>query len=198
MNKTEEVLNRLDKYLSLVRYQYTTQEKLSRLNILTDYYKTKSNESSIEKLSTKFEISEQLGKDLKLPLKVRGVFLTEGRPQRKYYPAEELMKATENSLNANFPLMLDHKDKEAGKVIGMVDKIRYDEQLRGIRWWGHINDETFARNVMDKAIKEVSATIYSVEEYDENLGIVGRDLTFKELSLVLSGAEPNNYVEVDE
>jgi len=198
MNETEKIINSVNRYLSLIRYHYSTQEKLSRLLIISDYYDSKKENSSTEKLSVKIETSESLEKVFKLPLKVRGVFLTEGRPKRKYYPAEELKKAVDNPVNAKFALMLDHEDTKAGKVIGMVDKISYDEQIRGIRWWGHINDETFARNVSDGAIKEVSATIYSVEEYDETLGVVGRDLAFKELSLVLAGAEPNNLIEVDE
>ena len=198
MNETEKIINSVNRYLSLIRYHYSTQEKLSRLLIISDYYDSKKENSSTEKLSVKIETSESLEKVFKLPLKVRGVFLTEGRPKRKYYPAEELKKAVDNPVNSKFPLMLDHEDTKAGKVIGLVDKISYDEQLRGIRWWGHINDETFARNVSDGAIKEVSATIYSVEEYDETLGVVGRDLAFKELSLVLAGAEPNNLIEVDE
>jgi len=198
MNETEKIINSVNRYLSLIRYHYSTQEKLSRLLIISDYYDSKKENSSTEKLSVKIETSESLEKVFKLPLKVRGVFLTEGRPKRKYYPAEELKKAVDNPVNAKFALMLDHEDTKAGKVIGMVDKISYDEQIRGIRWWGHINDETFARNVSDGAIKEVSATIYSVEEYDETLGVVGRDLAFKELSLVLAGAEPNNSIMVDD
>jgi len=192
---TEDVINRIDKYLSLVRFKYSTEEKLSRLHIISDYYSTKTNIASEEKLSFTLEAAEQLGKDLSLPLKVRGVFLTEGRPKRKYYFAEELRKSVDNPLNGRFPLMLDHKDNEAEKVIGIVDKIEYDESIRGLRWYGHINDETFARNVLDKAISEVSATIFSVTDYDEEFGVVGRDLTFKELSLVMAGAEPDNYIE---
>jgi len=197
MNKTEQLINNVDNYLNLIRYQYSTQEKLSRLSIISDYYDSKHKNTSIEKLSARIETSESLDKSFKLPLKVRGVFLTEGRPKRKYYPAEELMKSSNNPVNAKFPLMLDHEDAKAGKVIGMVDKIAYDDQIRGLRWWGHINDETFARNVADGAINEVSATIYSSEEYDDELGVTGRDLTFKELSLVMAGAEKNNTIELD-
>ena len=197
MNETEKIINSVNRYLSLIRYHYSTQEKLSRLLIISDYYDSKKENSSTEKLSVKIETSESLEKVFKLPLKVRGVFLTEGRPKRKYYPAEELKKAVDNPVNAKFALMLDHEDTKAGKVIGMVDKISYDEQIRGIRWWGHINDETFARNVVDSTIDSVSATIYSVKDFHPQFGIVGLDLTFKELSLVMNGAEPNNSIEID-
>jgi len=198
MNRTKEVLNRVDDYLRLMRFKYTDLEKLSRLRILSDYYNTKRTSANTETFSVKIECAEQLadGK-LVLPLKVRGVFLTEGRPRAKYYLREELKKAENNPVNQGFPLMLDHKDNEAGKVIGMVDKISYDESINGLRWWGHINDETFARNVMDGVITDVSATIFSTSDTTREQGLVGRDLTFKELSLVMKGAEPNNFIEVD-
>lgn len=198
MKRTKEVLDRVDDYLRLMRFKYTDLEKLSRLNILNDYYNTKKETATTETFSVKIECAEQLASgDLILPLKVRGVFLTEGRPKAKFYLKEELKKAPENPVNQKFPLMLDHKDNEAGKVIGMVDKISYDESIKGLRWWGHINDETFARNVLDGAITDVSATIYSTSDYTKEQGLVARDLTFKELSLVMKGAEKNNFIEVD-
>ena len=198
MKRTEEVLSRVDDYLRLMRFKYSDLEKLSRLQILNDYYNTKKESASTETFNVKIECAEQLadGK-LRLPLKVRGVFLTEGRPRAKFYLKEELQKAEKNPVNQKFPLMLDHKDNEAGKVIGMVDKISYDDSIKGLRWWGHINDETFARNVLDGAITDVSATIYSTSDTLQGFGLVGRDLTFKELSLVMKGAEPHNYIEVD-
>ena len=132
-----------------------------------------------------------------LPLKVKGVFLTEGRPLIKYYSAEELQKAADNPINQRFPLMLDHQDMEAGKIIGAVDKIEYDSSIKGLRWWGHINDETFALNVMDGVINQVSATIFSTTKEDLTLGPLAKDITFKELSLVMRGAEPRNSIQVD-
>jgi len=193
--RTKEVLNKVDNYLMLMRFKYTDLEKLSRLNVLNDYYNTLNTKANIEKLHCKIECAEEL-KDgtLILPLKVKGIFLTEGRPKEKFYTSEELEKSTNNVVNQKFPLMLDHRDDEASAVIGMVTKIVYDPYIKGIRWWGHINDETFARNVLDGAIKEVSATIYSRSEYDEKLGLVGKDLTYKELSLIFKGAEPFNSI----
>lgn len=197
MKRTKEVLNRVDNYLRLMRYNYTGLEKLSRLEILNDYYNTKKVNASTETFNIKIECAEELAKDgkLVLPLKVRGVFLTEGRPKAKYYSREELMKAESNPVNQKFPLILDHFDNQAGKVIGMVDKISYDESILGLRWWGHINDETFARNVLDGAITDVSATIYSTGITTPEHGLVAKDLTFKELSLVFKGAEKNNSIE---
>ena len=189
----------MDRYLSLLRYGYSDMEKLSRLKVLDDYYKSLDCVSTTESLCSSVICAEQLAKgDLVLPLKVKGVFLTEGRHKVKFYTVEELEKSTYNPVNDKFPLMLDHEDTKAGKIIGMVDKIEYDPDVRGIRWWGHINDETHARNVVDGAIREVSATIYSVTEYDNELGVVGKDLTYKELSLVIEGAATGNYIEVDE
>ena len=195
MSRTEKVIGRLDKYLSLVRYNYTSQEKLSRLLILKDYYASMGKTPSEEKFTMTIDFAEQLSGELLLPLKVRGVFLKEGRPKKKYYSAQELDKSTNNPVNHKFPIMLDHKDKEAGKIVGVVDKIAYDDKIRGIRWWGHINDETFARNILDKIITDVSATIYSTTEFDEILGTVGTDLTYGELSLVMKGAAEGNYIE---
>jgi len=198
MKRTEEVLDKVEDYLRLMRFKYTDLEKLSRLEILNDYYNTKKQNASTETFKVKIECAEHLADDkLILPLKVRGVFLTEGRPKAKFYLKEELEKAENNPVNQKFPLMLDHKDKEAGKVIGMVTKIAYDEKIKGLRWWGHINDEKFARNLMDGAITDVSATIYSISDTLKDYGLVARDLTFKELSLVMKGAEPNNYIELD-
>ena len=201
MNKvtnTEQVISRIDKYISLMRYAYSSQEKLSRLEILNDYYQTNNETYTNEVVAFKnVEFAEQLSGALKLPLKVKGVFLSEGRPRRKFYTAEELKKSAYNPVNQCFPLCLDHKDKEADKIIGMVDKIEYDPAIRALRWYGHINSEVHAMNVIDKAIKQVSATIFAAEEYDQTLGIVGKDLTFKELSLVWEGADPMNSITVD-
>ena len=196
MNNTEEIINRLNLYLSLTRFNYTAQEQLSRMTILKDYYNVMAELPSSEKLQTKIEFGEQLSGKLKLPLKVRGVFLTVGRPKQKFYLAEELEAAARNPVNQKFPIMLDHRDKEAGKIVGIVTKIQYSQE-GALRWWGHINDETFARNIMDTAITDVSATVYSTADYSEQYGLTGRDLTFGELSLVMKGADKNAYIEVD-
>ena len=196
IDNTERVIARVNAYLSLVRYNYSSQEKLMRLNILSDYYETLDKHATEEVFSSNMEFAEKLSKNLVLPLKVKGIFLTEGRPKVKYYSAEELSKAADNPINQKFPLMLDHVDNEASKVVGMVDKIEYDPALKGLRWWGHINSETFALNVMDGAIKQVSVTVLSSTDVDASNGIVGKNLTFSELSLVRTGAEPRNTIEV--
>jgi len=59
------------------------------------------------------------------------------------------------------------------------------------------NDETFALNVIDGVINQVSATIFSLTDEDPVYGVVARDVTFKELSLVMKGAEPRNSIMVD-
>jgi len=196
-NRTEEVLRRVDNYLSLMRFKYSDEEKLMRINVINDYYKTQRETPSEEVFSSTIEYAEQLSDKFILPLKVRGVFLYEGRPKKKFYTADELAKASVNPINSKFPLMLDHRDNEASTVIGMVDKIKYDDKIKGIRWWGHINDETFARNILDGAIKEVSVTVFSEGVPDDKYGIVGIDLAFKELSLVMDGAVSGNFIEVD-
>jgi hypothetical protein len=154
-------------------------------------------QSTTESLNTNIEVAEKLSDRLILPLKVRGIFLTEGRPARRFYSSIELKKAVNNPLNQRFPICLDHRDDEVSAMVGAVDKLEYDDGIKGIRWWGHINDETFARNVIDGIITDVSATIFAKDVYDANLGKIGTDLTFKELSLVLHGAEPMNKIECD-
>lgn len=198
MENKKTIIEKLDAYRSLLRYQYNSYEKLVRLKVLEDYYNSENLKYEGEKLNSTIDSAESLSKDLSLPLKVKGVFLTEGKPKLKYYPSEELMKSTKNPINNSFPLMLDHRDNEASVVIGKVDRIEYDDSIKGIRWWGHINDETFARNVLDNIITQVSVTVYSSNEISEKFGKIGKDLIFKELSLVMNGAEPNNKIEVDD
>jgi len=195
MNKTEKIIERLDKYLSLMRFNYTTQEKLARLKILSDYYTVMEETPTEEKLTVTIECAEQFSGEMKLPLKVRGVFLKEGRPKLKYYTTEALTKASNNPVNMKFPIMLDHKDKEVGKIVGGVDRIAFDTAVGGLRWWGHINSETFARNVVDGLITDVSVTVFSAPEYSEMHGLLGVDLTFGELSLVMKGAAEGNFIE---
>ncbi len=197
MKSTEEVIKRISLYRTLTRFGYLEYEKLSRLKILKNYYTSLNTGPLVDKVISEIQCAEQLakGKKLTMPLKVRGVFLREGRPNKKYYYKEELKKSLLNPLNKKFPMMLDHRDKEASTIVGVVSKIEYDETINGLKWWGHINDITFARNVMDGVISQVSATVYSVADYDETYGLLGKDLTFKELSLVISGAVDGNYIE---
>ena len=195
--RTEQLIESINKYVSLLRYSYTSQEKLSRMKVLNDYYKSINKSSTEEVFSSDIHFAEQLSDKLVLPLKVKGVFLTEGRHKVKYYKREVLEAATHNPINASFPLMLDHKDREAGSVVGRVTRIEYDDTIPGIKWWGHINNETHARNVMDGSITDVSATIYSSTDYDEELGVVADDLVFKELSLCMGAADGRAFVEVD-
>jgi len=191
-----KTIERLDAYLNLVRYKYTTLEQLKRLQILNDYYKTKEELSNKEKIKSDIHFVEQLSDSFILPLKVHGVFLSVGRPKQKYYSEEELRKAVENPVNKSFPLMVDHRDNEAGKIIGKVDYIVFNEKEKVLEWYGHINDETQARNILDGIITQVSATIYSTSEYDNEYGLCGKDLVIKELSLVMNGAEPKNSILV--
>jgi len=196
MKDTEQVIERVNKYLSLLRYKYSSLEKLSRLHIINDYYTTQKAKSSVEHLSCEIISAEQLSSGLKLPLKVKGTFLSEGRPKAKFYTAEELNKSVTNALNNTFPLMLDHKDTEVGKIIGKVDRIEYNASTKSLLWWGHINDETQARNVLDGTVTDVSATIYSVSAYDDMHGLIAKDLVFKELSLVMDGADKANSINL--
>lgn len=195
MNNTERLLGKVDKYLSLVRYKYSTQEKLSRMTILRDYYKTHSVKPTEEKLITKIEHSESLANRFVLPLKVRGLFLEEGRPAVKYYTADELRKSVQNPINQKFPIKLDHRNKEVSVIVGGVDRISFNEKLKAVMWFGHINNETFARNILDNLITDVSVTVDSDGIPSDEFGIVGKNLIYAELSLVGDGAVGGNYIE---
>jgi hypothetical protein len=197
LKRTENIIGKIEQYLRFMRFGYTVQEQLSRLTILKDYYTVMNEKASKEQFTTKLLCAEQLKKgELTLPLKVSGVFLIEGKPKTKFYSAKELELAASNPINQKFPLCLDHKDTEVAKIIGMVDSISYDSETKSLKWEGHINDETVARNVVDGAIKYVSATVFSVTEYDDLYGMVGSDLTFKELSLVWEPAVSGAYIKV--
>lgn len=195
-NHTEELIKKVDSYLTLMRFEYSAKEQLSRLKILENYYNTLNSKSTVEIIEGKAEIAESLSKDLVLPLKVKGVMLSEGKPKRKYYTAKEMKKAVSNPLNSRFPLMLDHRMNDASSIVGVVESIEFDESLNAIVWYGKINDETFARNVIDGIITQVSATIYSGDKLDDELGIVATDLIFRELSLVVSGADSKASITI--
>lgn len=162
----------------------------------------KSNKSSREIVISQINFAEQLSDNFTLPLPVRGVFLTEGRHLKKYYSEKHLKQAPENPKNQRFPIIFDHEKNKygrpkTGKMIGVVSRIEFDDNINGLRWWGHINDELSARNILDRIITDVSATIYSDDEYDYELGLLGTSLLFQELSLVAKGKDSNNYIEVD-
>lgn len=196
MNRTEKLLNKLDNQLRISRYKYSGLEKLRRLEQLSVYY-AKNQVPTKELLIGTLEVTEKLTKNLVLPLKVRGMFLKEGRPMSKFYIVEELIASTKNPANQKFPIMLDHRNQHASTVIGIINKVTYAKVNKSVRFFGHINDETHARNVIDKAITEVSVTVNSLSDFDEEHGLIGRNLTFEELSLVMDGSVRGNFIEED-
>lgn len=192
---------------NLIIEQLRLEQELTRTNLFNKLSMAEQlfNLALPEVLHTSFETAESLSKNFTLPLKVKGVFLTEGRPQRKFYPRNELLKSVSNPKNGRFPIMADHRDKETSVIIGVVERLTFDNNIQlkdgsirpGIRWWGHINSETAARNILDRVINEVSVTVYSEEHFDEKLGIAGKNLVFSELSTVIHGADAGNSIEPD-
>lgn len=178
-------------------------EQLSCLKKIEKYYLGLDNVTK-EKVSSMIMTAESLSKTskFKLPLLVGGIMLPEGRHDTKFYPASELKKSTINPVNRKFPIIYDHKKTyngvlvEVSGIIGKVDRIYYDDSVRAIRWEGHINDETAARNIYDGLIKQVSATILSYKDYDNQYGEIGVDLTYTELSLCVEGKAQGNSIEV--
>lgn len=152
--------------------------------------------SHMETVKGNIKVPESLSKNgkLQMPLKIRGAFLGVGRPARKYYTAEELRKSVLGFKV--IPLKLDHKDKLAGATVGAITKIYWDEAEQKVRYEGHINSETHARNVLDRVTTDVSATIFSSEAHDERFGLIGTDLEYAEISLVHKGAYSGNTLEV--
>jgi hypothetical protein len=189
--------NKLDIHLGL------EVEQLSCLLKIEKYYLGLDNVTK-EKITTELMTAERLSKtkDFRMPLLVGGKMIGEGRPLKRYYTAEELKKSTFNPINSSFPILYDHKTNPQGYVlkvegiIGKVDRIYYDASIKTIRWEGHINDETMARNVWDNLISEVSATILSYKGYSEKYGEVGLDLTYTELSLCGEGLYHGTSIEV--
>ena len=189
--------NKLDIHLGL------EAEQLSCLLKIEKYYLGLDNVTK-EKVTTKIMSAERLSKTdkFRLPLLVGGVMLGEGRPLKRYYTSEVLKISATNPINTSFQLLIDHKTNVQGIVlkvagiIGRVDRIYYDASIRAVRWEGHINDETMARNVYDGLITDVSATVLSYKGYSEQYGEVGLDLTYTELSLCGKGESPVNSIEV--
>ena len=170
------------------------KEVLDKIDVILDKYDSRTS----EKLAITYKTSEHLSKDgkLVLPLGIKGKMLGIGRHKERYYTKEELMKSVYKYKGKKFPLKLDHRDKEVGSTIGMVDQIYWNNDKQCIMYEAHINDSTHARNVLDGAHTDVSATIYSVKGYNENLGMIAMDLDFSELSIVCEGAYSGNTLEV--
>jgi len=182
----------------LIEAQITVRECIKQKETLAkiDAILNKNDTRTSEKLSCQIKTAEQLSKLTKgIPLKVRGKMLGVGRHKERYYTKIELMKAVKKYNGKKFPIKLDHRDKEVGSTVGVVDRLFWIESEEAIGYDGHINSETMALNILDGVVKDVSATIYSMKDYDPILGVVGFDLDFSELSLVHEGAYDNNTIK---
>jgi len=129
-----------------------------------------------------------------LPLKVIGKMLGVGRHKDKFYTAEDLQWAVDFHTEKKFPIKLDHRHTEISSMVGVVDKIFWDDGEQAIMYEGHINDETQARNILDNMVTQVSATVSSITESNEEQGVIGREPEFEELSLVVKGAYTGNTI----
>ena len=174
-----------------------TEEKL--INVQLKLLKS-THIKTVEKLSISIKTTENLSANDKItsPIKVKGKMLGVGRHKKRFYTEEELKKSVE-MYKANptiIPIKVDHRVKEAGATIGLVDLLIWDVENKIVRYEGHINDLTHARNIRDRAITDVSASIQSFEEVDPLLGIVGLEPEYVELSVVHKGAFTGNTIEV--
>ena len=119
-----------------------------------------------------------------------------GRHKKRYYTEEGLKWSVEYHKGKKpIPIKLDHDHLKVASVIGAIDKLYWDDVDKVVRYEGHINDETQARNILDKTVDEVSATVLSTPEYDNNLGLVGKQPEYDELSLVKAGSFKGNSLE---
>ncbi len=189
--KTEEKLIKAELTLRDTIKQKETLAKIDR--ILKKY-----DSRTPERLSVTVKTCEHLSKNGKLimPLKIKGKMLGVGRHKERYYSSTELINAANKYKGRTFPLKLDHKDKLAGATIGLVDKIYWSDREQKILYEAHVNSILHARNILDKAHTDVSATIFSMKTYDPIFGVVGLDLDFTELSIVHDGAYTGNSIEV--
>jgi len=143
----------------------------------------------------KTEETLSIDKKLTLPLKVRGSLLGIGRHKRRYYTPEELRKSVTKHGNRSIPIRLDHKKPDVSYVIGVVDKLIWDENRKEVMYEGHINDETHARNILDAITNSVSGGMAAMEDFDQELGIIARDVEYTELSIVHEGSFRGNSIE---
>ena len=189
--KTEEKLIKAELTLRDTIKQKETLAKIDRIL-------KKFDSRTSEKLSATIKTCEHLSKTgkLSMPLKIKGKMLGVGRHKERYYTSAELIRAANKYKGLRFPLKLDHQDKKAAATIGLVDRIYWNDKEQAIKYEAHVNSLTHARNVVDKAHTDVSATIFSIKNYDPILGLVGLDLDFSELSIVHDGAFEGNTLEV--
>ena len=184
----------------LISAEMTIRDCIKQKEVLNkiDNILSKNDSRTSEKLSVTYKTSEHLSKEGKLilPLNIKGKMLGIGRHKDRYYGKEELIKSAEKYKERKFPLKLDHREKESGSTIGMVDLIYWDNESQCIKYEAHVNDETHARNIVDGGHTDVSATIYSVQLYDDKLGVIATDLDFSELSIVVIGAYEDNSLEI--
>ncbi len=190
--KTEEKLIR--KELEVTR----ELKQIEMLSKIDKYIAIHSGNKTSETLSITFKTPEALSLDkkLSLPLKIKGKMLGIGRHKKKYYTEEDLKWSVNFHKSRKFPVKLDHRNTEIASMVGAIDKVFWDEENKVVRYEGHINDETQARNIIDGLVTSVSATIMSVPENNDLLGIVGRQPEYTELSLVVGGSFKDNSLEI--
>jgi len=169
-------------------------EFLSRIDTAMD--KIKNQISEVIPVTLKSSESLSKGSKFTLPLKIKGKMLGVGRHLERYYTEEELKKSVDK-FKGTIPLKLDHRHREASSTIGVITNLIWNPVERVVMYEGHINDETHARNVLDEVTTEVSATIFSLKQYNELFGIVGRELEYVELSLVEEGAYSGNTLNAE-
>jgi hypothetical protein len=193
-------MNYLHSEEKLINEQLRLTKKLKQTELLNALDKSFSSLSTRlrESITGNIVTMESLSVDnkLELPLRIKGNMLGVGRHKVRYYTAEELKKSVDKYNNKKIKIKLDHRRNEVSSTVGAVDKIYWSDEEQLIKYEGHINDETVARNILDGVITEVSASIDSMLSVDSRYGIVGLDPEYPELSLVEEGAYKQNSLVV--
>ncbi len=180
MKLTDNIL-KLNEFLYLNKMTYITPQSIS------------NQEANYETFVFPIQSSESLSKNFKLPLNIQGTFLRPGKPKERYYSLSTLQEVP-NKTKLPIPFHHDHKDKESSSVVGAVTKLSVEGGVG--RYFGHVNDETTARNILDKVINEISVTIFSTPIKRLEYETEGIDAYLTEISFVKSGAEEGNTLEV--
>ena len=104
--------------------------------------------------------------------------------------AEELSKSAHTLIDV--PLLKDHENR-VDNIVGRVKSAHFDESAKNIPFRAIVKDEKMKQMIKDKLINSVSVGAHvlpqDVEEGEDG-DIIPHNITFKELSLVAVGADP--------
>lgn len=134
-----------------------------------------------KKLAIEFPISEELGREFKIPYEIKFVALKEGKFNGVYYSLEELKNCYQSLMGKD--ITIDH-GKSVKDIIGKVTGVKLNEEMRQIEGIGEIMEEDIAKKVFHKLITGVSVEIYVNYDTKGKNGLTAKDGEFSAISLV--------------